>query len=68
MRQGLWSIVSGRSKRLVVVDSKAPTVEEATAIDAWDTRAEKTAGELYLLVSEEQKKHFAGLSDDPCKM
>ena len=68
MRQALWSIVSGRSKRPVAADSKGATPEVATAIDAWDTRAEKAAGELYLLVSEEQKVHFAGISDDPCKM
>ena len=68
MRQGLWDIVSGRSKRPVPADSKAPTAAETEGIEAWDDKAEKAAGELYLLVSEEQKVHFAGITDDPCKM
>ena len=68
MRQGLWGIVSGRSKRPIPVDSKATTAAETALIDAWDKNAEKAAGELYLLVSEEQKVHFAGITDDPCKM
>ena len=61
MRQGLWGIVSGRSKRPIPADSKATTAAEAALIDAWDKNAEKAAGELYLLVSEEQKVHFAGI-------
>ena len=68
MRQGLWGIVSGRSKRPVPADSKAPTAAETEGIEAWDDKAEKAAGELYLLVSEEQKVHFAGISDEPSKM
>ena len=68
MRQGLWGIVSGRSKRPVPADSKAPTAAETEGIEAWDDKAEKAAGELYLSVSEEQKVHFAGITDDPCKM
>ena len=40
---------------------------ETALIDAWDKNAEKAAGELYLLVSEEQKVHFAGITGDPCK-
>ena len=67
MRQGLWGIVSGRSKRPIPADSKATTAAEAALIDAWDKNAEKAAGELYLLVSEEQKV-FAGITDDACKM
>ena len=54
MRQGLWGIVSGRSKRPVPADSKALTAAETEGIEAWDDKAEKAAGELYL--------------DDPCKM
>ena len=66
MRQGLWGIVSGRSKRPIPADSKATTAAETALIDAWDKNAEKAAGELYLLVSEEQKVHFAGITDHPC--
>ena len=68
MRQGLWGIVSGRSKRPVPADSKAPTAAETEGIEAWDDKAEKAAGELYLLVSEEQKIHFAGVASDLCLM
>ena len=68
MRQGLWGIVSGRSKRPIPAHAKATTAAETALIDAWDKSAEKAAGELYLLVSEEQKVHFAGITDDPCKM
>ena len=50
------------------MDAKATTAAETVLIDAWDENAEKAAGELYLLVSEEQKVHFAGITDDPCKM
>ena len=49
MRQGLWGIVSGRSKRPVPADSKAPTAAETEGTEAWDDKAEKAAGELYLL-------------------
>ena len=51
MRQGLWGIVSGRSKRPIPADSKATTAAETALIDAWDNNAR----ELHLLVSEEQK-------------
>ena len=49
MRQGLWGIVSGRSKRPIPADSKATTAAETALIYAWDKNAEKAAEELYLL-------------------
>ena len=39
------------------------TPEEQAAIDSWEEKAEKAAGELYLLVSQDQKVHFMGISD-----
>ena len=68
MRQGLWGIVSGRTLKLVPVHEKAGTMQEAAAIESWAEKAERAAGELYLLVSPSQKVHFQGISDDPCAM
>ena len=50
MRQGLWSIVSGRVVKPSIMDAKAPTSTELENIAAWEDKAEKAAGELYLLV------------------
>ena len=68
MRQGLWGIVSGRTLKPVPVDEKTVTTQEAAAIQSWAEKAERAAGELYLLVSPSQKVHFQGISDDPCAM
>ena len=68
MRQGLWGIVSGRTKKPVQTSTTPLTATESAAITTWEDKAEKAAGELYLLVSDEQKVHFAGISDDPCAM
>ena len=62
MRQGLWGIVSGRVTQPAFVDPKAPTAAELAAVDHWVEKAEKAAGELYLLVSQEQKVHLSGIS------
>ena len=68
MRQGLWGIVSGRVVKPSIMDAKAPTSTELENIAAWEDKAEKAAGELYLLVSQEQKVHFAGIASNPCLM
>ena len=68
MRQGLWGIVSGRTKKPVQTSTTPLTATESAAITTWEDKAEKAARELYLLVSDEQKVHFAGISDDPCAM
>ena len=54
MRRGLWAFVSG--------NSTATTAGETALITGWDANAEKAAGELYLLVSQERKVHFAGIT------
>ena len=43
-------------------NSTATTAGETALITGWDANAEKAAGELYLLVSEERKVHFAGIT------
>ena len=68
MRQGLWGIVSGCNTKPVPADSKSPTAAETASINTWSNKVEKAAEELYLLVTEEQKVHFAGISDDSYKM
>ena len=49
MRQGLWGIVSGRVVKPSIMDAKALTSTELENIAAWEDKAEKAAGELYLL-------------------
>lgn len=61
MRQGLWGVVSGKVPKPGILDPKASTTAELENISSWDAKAEKAAGELYLLVSQEQKVHFAGI-------
>jgi hypothetical protein len=54
--------------------SKAPTVSspakdrEEAALDAWYLKSDKAAGYIYLAVEENQKIHFAMISDYPVKM
>ena len=59
MRNGLWKLVSGKLPQ--------PT-EGADEILKWETKAEKAAGEIYLLVESDQRVHFRGHEDDPIKM
>ena len=59
MRNGLWKLVSGRWPQ--------PTDDEDDLLK-WETKAEKAAGEIYLLVESDQRVHFRGHEDDPIKM
>ena len=45
-----------------------PTQQEADALDAWETKSDKAAGWLYLMVEQEQRVHFNGIQDSPVKM
>ena len=36
--------------------------------DKWDAKAERAAGEIYLLVESDQRVHFRGHEEDPVKM
>ena len=55
MRQNLWRLVSGKESR----------PDEAEKAESWDKRAEKAAGDIYLLVESEQRIYFRGFEKDP---
>jgi hypothetical protein len=58
MRNGLWKLVSG----------KLPKPRDDEELLKWETKAEKAAGEIYLLVENDQRVHFRGKEDDPIEM
>ena len=58
MRNGLWRLVSKREAK--------PTKEDE--LNKWEAKAEKAAGEIYLLVENDQRVHFRGHEEDPIKM
>ena len=58
MRNGLWRLVSGKETK--------PRDDEAAA--SWETKAEKAAGEIYLMVENDQRVHFRGSEEDPVEM
>src|SRR5271163_1602755 len=37
-------------------------------LEAWEAKAEKAAGEIYLLVENDQRVHFRGMEEDPVAM
>ncbi len=59
MRNGLWRLVSGRELQ------PSSGIEE---LNKWEAKAEKAAGEIYLLVENDQRVHFRGHEEDPIKM
>ena len=60
MQNGLWRLVSKKETKLPA--SKADKLEK------WEMKAEKAAGEIYLLVENDQRVHFRGHKEDPIKM
>ena len=58
MKNGLWRLVSEKEKK--------PTEEGALA--KWEAKAERAAGEIFLLVENDQRVHFRGSEEDPIKM
>ncbi|KIM66592.1 hypothetical protein SCLCIDRAFT_21732 [Scleroderma citrinum Foug A] len=58
--KGLWTIVSGAEKR--------PDDSKADLQAKWDLRADKAAGQLYLLLSAEQRTHIDAVQDDPAQI
>ena len=64
--QGVWRIVSGDSKQPTL--SSTPTDAQEAALEAWQLKSDKAAGYIYLAVEDNQKVHFANISDDPVKM
>ena len=58
MRNNSWRLVSGKEKQ--------PSELEKSI--TWEEKAEKAAGEIYLMVENDQRVHFRGSEDDPVKM
>ena len=58
MRNGLWRLVSKREVK--------PSKEDD--LNKWEAKAEKAAGEIYLMVENDQRVHFRGHEEDPIKM
>jgi len=54
--------------------SKSPTVStpakegEEDKLEAWQVKADKAAGIMWLMVESTQRVHFRGIKDDPLKM
>ena len=65
MKLGLWMLVKGVELKPEGVDSKALTAAEAAAILAWEIKAGKAAGELYLAMQGDQRMHLSGIEDNP---
>src|SRR2546429_4138059 len=63
---GLWRIVNG-SKTCPTVSSP-PTQAQSEAVEAWETKAEKAASYIYLMVEQDQRVHFGTTRDDPVVM
>jgi hypothetical protein len=68
MSKGLWRLVKGDEVEPVVKNKSAPTEVETKAREIWQDRALRTAGELYLAISDKQKMHLEGIEDDPVKI
>ena len=64
--QGLWRLVSGASKCPTV--STPPKDGEEDKVEAWETKADKAAGIMWLMVDSNQRVHFRNIKDDPVKM
>ena len=58
MRNGLWRIVSGRESKPA----------DKNDLEKWEAKAERAAGEIYLMVENDQRVHFRGHEEDPLKM
>lgn len=54
--------------RLVLGKKEKPNAKETEALQKWEEKALKAAGEIYLSISDEPKVHVQEYSDDPGKM
>jgi hypothetical protein len=43
-------------------------LKEAEALEKWEAKVERAAGEIYLLVEKDQRVHFRGFDEDPISM
>ena len=60
MRNGLWRLVSGKETK--------PKQTDLEKFVVWEEKAEKAAGEIYLMVENDQRVHFRGSEEDPITM
>jgi len=61
----LWQLVSGQKKRPEVDEHSKSRESQQDKQDAWDDKAEKAAGWIYLMVEPSQTVHLKGKEDDP---
>ena len=61
----LWQIVSGQKPRPTASSSDEKLIEKQ---EAWDDKAEKAAGWIYLMVETSQTVHLKGKEGDPVAM
>jgi len=64
--QALRCIISGVSKLPTV--SATPKEGEEDKLEAWQLKADKAGGIMWLMVDNTQRVHFRGIKDDPLKM
>jgi hypothetical protein len=64
--QALWRIVSGASKSPTLSEPIKEGEEEK--LEAWQVKADRAAGIMYLMVEPMQRVHFRGIKDDAVKM
>jgi len=62
----LWRIISGASKPPTL--SAPPREGEEDKLEAWEVKADKAAGIMWLMVEPTQRVHFRGIKDDAVKM
>jgi len=62
----LWQIVSGQKTCPAL--SSPPTEAQIARKEAWEDKAEKASGWIYLMVEPSQTIHLKDLEDDPVKM
>ena len=60
MKSGLWRLVSGKEIR--------PKGSDSEVVEQYEIKAEKAAGEIFLLVQPDQRVHFRGFEEDPVRM
>jgi hypothetical protein len=68
MTRGSSRLVLGKEKKPVGKDPKNPSEAEVEAMEKWEDKALKAAGEIYLSLSDDQKTHVEECSDDPVLM
>jgi len=64
--QALWRIVSSVSKLPTVSATSKEGKEDK--LEAWQLKADKAAGIMWLMVDNTERVHFRGIKDDPLKM